>query len=697
MTAHPLLLSLAELPYREVYWNVIHPHLKVYIPFAIALAVFVCGVVRRVRMWRMGAPAVRTDAPVARGWKMALDTFTQRLVLREIAPGVGHALLFFGFVVLFIGTLIVMAEADFGLTTIGTPSIFYAVYTVVLNLFGLLAIAGVLVLAARRYLQRPAALDNRAEDWISLLLLLVILVTGHVIQALRLAVEQPPWAHLSFASNWLVPLFAGRDAATLRTAHEWLWWIHMVLVMGWVAWMPYSKLWHIFSGMTNLFFRARAPRARIEKDAAVAAMMAGEDIDDDTVFGVSRLEDLRWTNLLDADACIRCGRCQENCPAHLTDKALNPKTLVQDVKSHMEEVWKKGGAGEEGGGRRAFHGDVIAPEVLWACTTCRACEENCPMGIEHLDTIVGMRQYLTQMEATFPEELHNVFRGMETNSNPLQIGLDKRFDWAEGMDLKTLAEDPDHEILFYVGCAGSFDDRGIPTTKAMIRIMRAAGVKFGLLGVEEGCCGETARRLGNEYLAHALIRQNIETFDRYKVTRIVTACPHGYNTLKHEYPDFGGRYEVLHHTEFIAELIRAGRLRLDGACPEKVAFHDSCYLGRYNDLYDAPREIVRSIRGLDLVEADRHGRKSFCCGAGGGLMWIEESEGRRVNVERTDQLLDTGARSIAVACPYCRIMLDDGLRDEDLNKARGAGEEGDLTETRRVVDVAQLVAERIKE
>lgn len=319
------------------------------------------------------------------------------------------------------------------------------------------------------------------------------------------------------------------------------------------------------------------------------------------------------------------------------------------------------------------------------------------MGIEHLDTIVGMRQYLTQMEAAFPEELHGVYRGMENNSNPLQMGLDKRFDWAEGMGLATLADDPGHEILFYVGCAGSYDDRAIPTTKAMISIMRAAGVKFGLLGVEEGCCGETARRLGNEYLAHALIGQNIETFGRYGVERIVTACPHGYNTLRHEYPDFGGRYEVLHHTEFIAELIRDGRLRLRGTCPEKVAYHDSCYLGRYNGLYEAPREILRAIGGLALVEAARSGRKGFCCGAGGGGMWLEESEGRRINVERTDQLIDTGARTIAVACPYCRVMIDDGLKDEELNRLRRGGDGKDLDETHRVVDVAQLVADLIEE
>ncbi|MBN2494196.1 MAG: 4Fe-4S dicluster domain-containing protein [Deltaproteobacteria bacterium] len=675
-----------ELPSRVVYWNVLHPHLKVYLPLAITLIVFGYGVWRRFAIWRQGRKDPRMDRIVARTWWAGWDAGTQRLLLREWVAGISHAMLFFGFVVLFIGTLIVMVEADLGFPVLSTPSYFYWVYTITLNVFGVLAVGGVLLLAARRYVFRSRYLDNKHDDWITLLLIFVILLTGYLLQALRLADLKPWWAIYSFVSYGVAKLFFWDvSSAWLRSAHEVVWWTHFLLVLFWVAYIPFSKLWHIFAGCLGLFFRSSHHRGRISKDDAVAAMVAGEDTDVES-FGAARLEELSWKSLLDGDACIRCGRCQENCPAKLTDKQLNPKQLVQDIKGHMEEVFRlRKKSGEDGDGRRSFHGDVIKADVLWACTTCRACEENCPMGIEHLDIIVPMRQYLTQMETAFPQEVTNVFKGMENNNNPWQIGSNKRFDWAEGMGLKPLSEDPEHEILFFVGCAGAFDDRAIKVTKAFIKLLQAAGVKFGLLGIEEGCCGETARRIGNEYLAQTLIAQNIETLNGYKVKRIVTTCPHGYNTLKNEYPDFGGQFEVLHHTELLAELVAQGRLKLgsDGAGP--VTFHDSCYLGRYNKVYDAPRKALRAVPGLELKEAARRKRKGFCCGAGGGRMWMEENEGSRINSERTAQLVATGAKTFAVACPYCLTMISDGIKEKDLD------------ETHKVFDVAELLARHLPE
>jgi Fe-S oxidoreductase/nitrate reductase gamma subunit len=693
MQALAISMVSVDLPFREVYWNVLHPHLKVYLPLVVALAVFGYGVYRRFAMWRQGKADRRTDGLVGRGIKAGWIAGSQWHVLRLFWPGLMHAMLFFGFVILFIGTLIVMLEADLGLPVLSTPSYFYWAYTIVLNVFGVVALLGVFLLAFRRYVIRPPHLDNRADDHISLALIVAILVTGHLLQALRLAETQPWWASYSFASYALAQLFWDAGSESLRAAHQAVWWTHFLLVLGWLAYLPYSKFWHIFAGFLALLFRTRRHRGAIAKDPGVAAMLAEEEVADDLSFGVSRLEEVSWKNLLDSDACIRCGRCQENCPAKLTGKKLNPKQLIQDVKSHMQEVYrlrsrpKAAGEGEGGDGRRGFQGEVIAPEVLWACTTCRACEENCPMGIEHLDHILPMRQYLTQMESSFPQEVTNVFKGMENNNNPWQIGSNKRFDWAADLALKPLSEDPEHEILFYVGCAGSFDDRAIRVTKAMVRILQAAGVKFGLLGNEEGCCGETARRIGNEYLAQSLILQNIATFDSYQVKRIVTCCPHGYNTLKNEYPDFGGRYEVVHHSEFIAELIRTGRLEIKAAGDGlgAVAWHDSCYLGRYNKVYAPPREILRSIPGVRLAEAQRRKRTGFCCGAGGGRMWMEEHEGSRVNNERTAQLQATGASTFATACPYCLTMISDGIKA------------GDLDETHKVLDIAEIVARHLGE
>ncbi|MEJ2735133.1 MAG: heterodisulfide reductase-related iron-sulfur binding cluster [Anaerolineae bacterium] len=616
MQALLIALLSADLPFRKVYWDVTHPYIKVYIPLAVASVVLGYGVYRRIAMWRQGRADRRSDGLIGRGIKAGWIAGSQSYVLRSLGAGFFHLLLFFGFVILFIGTLIVMLEADFRLPVLSTPSYFYWAYTITLNVFGVLALIGVLALAVRRYLLRPPQLDNKLEDHFILGLIVVILLTGNLIQALRLADLKPWWSSSSFFSYWIAQLFWNAPSESLRAAHKVVWWVHYILALGFVAYIPYSKLWHIFSGFFGLTFRTRRHRGAIAKDPAVAAMLAEEEMDEDLSFGVSRLEEVSWKNLLDGDACIRCGRCQENCPAKLTGKLLNPKQLIQDVKGHMEEVYRlrkkrKGAEAEgDGDGRRSFQGEVIKPEVLWACTTCRACEENCPMGIEHLDQIIPMRQYLTQMETAFPQEVTNVFKGMENNNNPWQIGSNKRFDWAEPLGLKPLAEEPEHEILFYVGCAGSFDDRAIKVTRAFVRILQAAGVKFGLLGNEEGCCGETARRIGNEYLAQAMIMQNIATFDSYKVRRIVTCCPHGYNTLKNEYPDFGGQYEVLHHTELIAELLASGRLKLETgpAGLGQVAYHDSCYLGRYNKLYQPPRRILAQVPGLKLVEPERRKR-----------------------------------------------------------------------------------------
>ncbi len=683
---HLLVVALAssELPYRELYWNVAHPGLFIYPPVLIALIFFGYGAWRRIRMWRMGKEDRRTDGVVGRGVRAGLIAGSQSFVLREALPGLMHAMLFFGFVVLFIGTCIVMVEKYLGFAVLSTPSYFYWGYTFILNLFGLLAILGVVFLAIRRYVFRPERLDNKADDWFSILLILLILVSGHLIQALRLAVQNDWWAPWSFVSYGLAQLFWSADKDTLHAAHAVTWLFHLGVMLFWLAYIPYSKMWHIIAGTLGLMFRSSRHPGKIAKDADVAAMLNDEEIDEDISFGAGKLEELTWKNLMDGDACIRCGRCQDNCPANLTGKLLSPKQLIQDVKGHMEEVCAL--RGKNGEGRRNLHGDVIKPEVLWACTTCRACEENCPMGIEHLDHIIPMRQHLTQMESSFPQEVTSVFKGMENNNNPWQIGSNKRFDWAEDLALTSLAEKPEHEILFFVGCAGSFDDRAVKVTKALTRIMRSAGVEFGMLGTEEGCCGETARRAGNEYLAQALIMQNVETFKGYDVRRIVTCCPHCYNTLKNEYPDFGGDYEVVHHTEFIAKLIREGRLDLQdssGAGLGAVAWHDSCYLGRYNKVYEQPRDILRAVPGVRLVEPARRRRKSFCCGAGGGRMWMEENEGTRINVERTQQLKATGANTFAAACPYCLTMISDGIKDQDLD------------ETHKVLDVAEIVASHL--
>ncbi len=659
---------MPELPYRELYWNIPWGKYLIYPLFLLAAGVFAYGVYRRIQMWRLGR-AERPKGEGSRGWLWALvDVFGQRLVWREFWPGLFHVMVFYGFIALFVGTLIVALDADFGVDLISGGGGFYLWFTVVLNIFGAFAILGVLAAFARRSLFRSKYLDHLRDDWLSLVFILVILVSGHLLQALRLAALQPDWAEYSFLSFWLARLFWDARPELLAQIHGWVWWGHFLLVQVWIATLPFTKLWHMFAGPLNLLLRSARPRGHIQK----------LDMEDEEAeqFGLGRLEDFGRRQLIDTDACIRCGRCQQNCPAKLTDKSLNPKQVIQDLKGHMEYVYSLANRDE----RHALHGEAISADTLWSCTTCLACERNCPMGIGHLDTIVGMRQHLMMMESEFPKEAVSVLKGMETSGNPWSLGGNKRMDWAEGLGLKTLAEDPEHEILLWVGCAGSYDDRAIKVTKALVKILQAAGVKFGLLGNEERCCGDSARRMGNEYLAQMLIQHNIETFAKYKVHTLLTACPHGYNVFKNEYPDFDGDLQVFHHSEFIAKLLAEGRLKTQKASVTKVVFHDSCYLGRYNDIYDPPRQALRALPGVQVLEPKRNRRKSFCCGAGGGRMWMEETSGTRINEERTRQLLEKDCDTIAVACPFCLTMISDGLKAKNMD------------ESHQVLDIAEIVS-----
>jgi Fe-S oxidoreductase len=461
--------------------------------------------------------------------------------------------------------------------------------------------------------------------------------------------------------------------------HQVTWWIHLCIALGFIAYIPYSKLFHIFTGPVNQY---------LAKEKAAQSIQP-LDLEDETIeqFGVAEIQHFTWKDLFDCDACIRCGRCQENCPAYISGKPLSPKKLIQNLKSHLQiaatKLTAEPTAEEKDKEDNVFMPlvpSVVGDEEIWACTTCGACEELCPMYVEHIPKIVELRRNLVMMESSFPSEAQIAFRGMENNGNPWNQSWMSRSDWAKELDVPVWDDEHPAEYLYWPGCSGAFDSRNRKVATAMVKLLKKAGVSFAILGNEEKCCGDSARRLGNELLYQTLANENIETLNGHGVKKIITSCPHCFNTLKNEYPQFGGNFEVIHHSVFLNRLLREGRLtpndsilkkKLEASDVKKeiaCTYHDSCYLGRYNDIYDEPREILRSVPGFELREMARNGYKGFCCGAGGGRMWLEETAEQRVNFRRTKEALDTGANVIVTACPFCLIMLEDGTKAMDVNE-----------------------------
>jgi Fe-S oxidoreductase len=462
------------------------------------------------------------------------------------------------------------------------------------------------------------------------------------------------------------------------------WWAHNCIILSFLNLLPISKHFHIITSAPNVFFKKLEPVGQLSK----------QDLENATTFGTSYINQFNWKQVLDMYSCTECGRCSSHCPATISGKTLAPRQLLLDLRDylyqHEGDVLAAGNGQSGAAGPATTVGENIVGErlihddVLWACTTCRACEEACPVLIEYVDKIVDMRRHLVQEESRFPAELTRTFKAMETQGNPWGVDASTRADWAAGLDIPTLADKPDAEYLYFVGCAGSFDDRAKRTTQAVAKILTAAGVDFAILGVEEPCNGETARRIGNEYLFQTMAQTAVEVLGGYHVRKIVTNCPHCFNTFKNDYPQFGGHYEVVHATELVERLIGEGKLSFNLGAERAVTFHDSCYLGRYNNVFEAPRNLLGMIPGVQLKEMQRSRRFGMCCGAGGGRMWMEEEPTQRVNLKRIEQALDTNPDAVAVACPFCMTMIDDGL------KAKG------MEEKIPALDVMEIVAGAMK-
>ena len=678
---------------REVFWNIEYTWL-VYVLMVPTLAVFGWGFWLKIRRWRAGQPEVRFDRLGERMQLFLKNAVGQGRTIKRRYAGIFHTLVYTGFIVLFLATTVVAIHHDTPLHIM--KGHFYLIFqSLTVDIFGLFVMVGVALAAIRRWISKPKLLVYTDEaSWI-LVTIFVMALTGFMIEGWRIAVTDDPWAAWSPIGNLFAlasdPLMS--DAA-MQTGHVAIWWFHLVVAFGWIAWVPFSKMSHVFTAPLNIF------TANLD---GYGGSLKTIDFETAERFGINHLGDFTWKDLLDFDACTECGRCTDVCPANTVGKSLSPRDIILDLQALMHKrgdtvlvsgnVDNGNGSGEVELLPIIDQKTAVSPEALFACTTCAACMEACPVHIEQMPKIVDARRYLVMEEADFPEGMMDMMNSLESRQHPFAGTQFSRVDWTEGLDIDVMAEmdDPhEAEVLMWVGCGGALVERNRNTVRATAKLLQKAGVKFAILGREESCTGDPARRVGNEFLFEMLAKGNVETMQRYGVRKVVTSCPHCFNSFRNEYPQFGGSYEVYHHSQFLDQLLESGRLDGNGAAVSSngsstITFHDPCYLGRHNGEYDAPRNLLAKLGDARQVEMERSRNTSFCCGGGGGMAFVDEPPDQRVNQERAQEAVDTGADVVAVGCPFCATMLDDGV-----NARRG---DRDV----KVKDVAELLWDAVGE
>jgi Fe-S oxidoreductase/nitrate reductase gamma subunit len=658
---------------------------------AATIAVFAYSASRRFQALLAGRRENRADRLVTRVARTVRYAFLQIRMFRDPYAGIMHILIFSGFVVLTIRTSALVVEGFVPAFEVFSGGLGH-VYNFAKDIVEVLTFVGVAMAAYRRLFAKPKRLDLSWDASFILILIDLLIVTDLLADASRIALDPSRagwWTPVTAPLSAFLTAF-GPSSGALLSLFTVCWWVHLVDIFFFGNYLPYSKHFHIIVAIPNIFTQKLEPMGRL----------ASLDLENSETFGASKIEDFSWKQLLDGYTCTECGRCRVVCPTALTDKPLDPKVFIGTFRDAFYADTPRllaaatgrpmGGDGETPAGEagKPLLGGWISEDTIWACTTCGYCTSACPVFIiPAVDKIVEMRRHLVLDRAEFPKEMQTAFRGMETNGNPWGIGAATRADWARDLPVVTMAEADRAQVeyLFWVGCAGSYEDRARRVSKALVELLDRAGVRFAILGTEETCNGDSARRMGNEYLFQTLARQNVETMNGYGVKKIVTNCPHCLNCLKNEYPQFGGSYEVIHGTELVARLIAEGRIRMEGEVAETITFHDPCYLGRYNGVYDAPRRILEAIPGLTLKEMERSKERGLCCGAGGGRMWMEEKLGSRINQTRMKEIAAMGTEKVGVSCPFCMVMIANAKEEiqegppafDVLELARAAMQEGE--------------------